>query len=188
MQPLEAHAQVPHLHTKTLRKVDKQLQWLDGIAPEFHRIHAVKADVAQECIVITAHALHSYQFQTTHYVPQYQEWLDQQSRVEAYQYHRRFIQHLQYDDAPEHWVLKAPAHLFAIDDLLQVYPDACIIQTHREPSEAMSSLASLSATLRRAFSDKVDDDAVAQEMQKRWSNALHTAIAARDGNNVATIA
>lgn len=184
MQPMQAHAEVKHLHAKSRRHVDNQLRWLDGIAPEFHRMHAVQADVAQECLVINAHALHSYQFQTTHYVPEYQAWLDTISHVEAYQYHRRFLQHLQFGDAPGHWVLKAPAHLFSLDDLLRVYPDACIIQTHREPGEAMSSLASLSAALRRAFSDRVDDIAVAREMTERWSNALHTAMAARDGEHV----
>ncbi len=184
MQPVIAATGHAAQHLDTQRKVASQLLWLDGLAPDFHRIHAVAADLPQECLVITAHALHSYQFQTTYHVPRYQAWLQQQSRLAAYQYHRRFLQHLQWQAPPQRWVLKAPAHLFGLAELLEVYPDACIIQTHREPTEVMSSLASLTVDLRKAFSHRHDAHEIGPEVIQRWSQALSSALNARDHHKI----
>ena len=54
------------------------------------------------------------------------------------------------------WVLKAPIHSLFIDALMATYPDAMLIQTHRDPLEVVGSLFSLYATLRRPLSDRVD--------------------------------
>ena len=43
----------------------------------------------------------------------------------------------------DRWVLKAPAHLYGLEWLLKVYPDAVILWLHRDPSEAVPSMASL---------------------------------------------
>lgn len=180
MQPLQATATQRSQHTKIQQRVASQLKWLDGLVPDFHRIHAVAHDLPQECLVITAHSLHSYQFQTTHHVPNYQSWLEQQSRIPAYRYHQRFLQHLQWQSPAQRWVLKAPAHLFGLNDLLKIYPDACIIQTHREPTEVMSSLASLTTSLRSAFSHQHDAHQIGIEVNQRWSKALNLALQCRD--------
>lgn len=184
MNPLQATQENRSQHEASKRKVSAQLAWLDGLAPNFHRIHAVAAELPQECVVITAHSLHSYQFQTTHLVPGYQHWLHQQDRVIAYRYHRRFLQHLQWQTPDRRWVLKAPAHLFGLSELLQVYPDACIIQTHREPTQVMSSLASLTINLRRAFSHHQSAHQIGPEVTQRWSQALELALQARDQQQV----
>lgn len=184
MNPLQATQKNRAVHAATQRKVASQLAWLDGLAPDFHRIHAVGANLPQECVVITAHSLHSYQFQTTHLVPRYQRWLHQQDRVAAYRYHRRFLQHLQWQAPERRWILKAPAHLFGLAELLQVYPDACIIQTHREPTEVMSSLASLTINLRRAFSHHQSAHQIGPEVTQRWSQALQLALRVRDQQQV----
>ncbi len=184
MQPVIAASRHARQHAAIQRKVASQLLWLDALAPDFHRIHAVKAGLPQECLVITAHALHSYQFQTTHYVPRYQSWLQQQSRSAAYRYHRRFLQHMQWQAPTQRWVLKAPAHLFGLSELLEIYPDACIIQTHREPTEVMSSLASLTIELRGAFSDRHDARQIGPEVIHRWSQALASALLTRDQKKI----
>ena len=48
--------------------------------------------------------------------------------------------------------------MFAVRDLLQVYPDARFIQAHRAPLEALTSVSSLVAMLRRIFSGEVRRD------------------------------
>lgn len=186
MQPLVAATRNQSRHSAMRQKVSQQLLWLDALVPNFNRIHAVAAHLPQECVVITAHALHSYRFQTTYRVPRYQEWLHQQDRRPAYRYHQRFLQHLQWQASPQRWILKAPAHLFGLDALLQVYPDACIIQTHREPSEVMSSLASLTVNLRRAFSSQYDARLIGSEVVEHWSQALTCALASRDRQQIAS--
>ena len=72
----------------------------------------------------------------------------------AYALHRRFLQHLQWRAPAERWVLKAPSHVFAFDALFEAYPDALVVQTHRDPVTVLASVASLTAVLRGAFSDQ----------------------------------
>jgi len=77
-------------------------------------------------------------------------------------------------------VLKSPGHLSAIADLLEVYPDACIVHTHRNPLEVMPSFASFSYTLRGLSSDAVDPFRVGQQQTKLWGEHLGRAMRARD--------
>ena len=56
----------------------------------------------------------------------------------------------------ERWVLKSPAHSAWLPELLATYPDACIVQCHRDPAKVLPSLSSNLAALRRLFSDRVE--------------------------------
>jgi hypothetical protein len=78
------------------------------------------------------------------------------------------------------WVLKAPGHLFALEGLLERYPDARIIHTHRDPLRVIASMASHATVLRRAFSDSADPRKIAADWSDRWSRALDKFLAVRD--------
>ena len=54
---------------------------------------------------------------------------------------------------PGQWLLKTPAHLWQLTDLLAEYPDALLVQTHRDPLVVMSSTSALMCHLRRLASD-----------------------------------
>jgi len=169
---------------KRIRRTARELAWMERLAPGFRVMHPLAPELPQECIAIDSHALQGYEFQTTHHVPGYQEWLDARERAPAYRYHRRFLQYLQWRRPGRHWVLKAPAHLFGLPALLGVYPDARIVQTHRDPLQVMASLASLSTALRGAFSEVVDPIAIGREMSDRWGGAVLSAMAARSAGDV----
>jgi hypothetical protein len=169
-----------------IARTARALRWVDRLAPDFKRIHPYDALLPQECIAITTHAFASIQFHTTQHVPAYQDWLERTRPVEAYRCHRRFLQHLQRHDGGRRWVLKAPGHLFALDALLAVYPDACIVQTHRDPLRVVASIASHALVLRSAFSDDVDANAVARDWSMRWAGALAHGLRVRDADARAT--
>jgi hypothetical protein len=84
------------------------------------------------------------QFFALAYVPTYVEWLLREDWTAAYARHRRLLQLIGLPDAGKRWVLKDPSHIFTLDALLAVYPDALVIQTHRAPSAAIASVCSLS--------------------------------------------
>ena len=71
----------------------------------------------------------------------------------AYAFHRRFLQHLQSRCPGERWVLKSPGHLGPVDALLHEYPDAMVVQTHRDPLSVIPSVSSLEYTMRCVSSD-----------------------------------
>ncbi len=155
-----------------IRRTARNLRWLERLAPKFNSIHAVKGHLAQECIAITTHAFASIQFHTTHNVPSYQSWLEQSDMSYAYKYHKRFLQHLQAYNSADRWLLKAPGHMFDIESLLREYPDARIIQTHRDPLEVVASISSHANVIRAAFSDVLYPKEIAQDWQQYWWRAL----------------
>ena len=160
-----------------------RLDWADRLAPEFMRIHPIAPDLPQECIAITAQVFMSIQFHTTHDVPSYQNWLEAAPQKLGFDFHHRFLQHLQAKTtcgSGLRWVLKAPGHLFALEGLLERYPDARIIHTHRDPLRVMASMASHATVLRRAFSDRAIPQRIAADWADRWARALEKFLAVRD--------
>lgn len=175
MHPAPAEGPAP----LRIARAARELAWMHRLAPELKRMHPLAPRLPQECIAIDSHTLQSQEFQTTHSVPGYQTWYETRALEPVYRFHRRFLQWLDWQRPGQRWVLKAPAHLFGLDALLAVYPDAAIVQTHRDPLQVMASLASLGTTLRRAFSDAVDSQAVGREKARRWGDGLLDAVAAR---------
>ena len=160
--------------------VDDQIRWFHRLLKGFNRIHPVDARLPEECLVIFSHSFLSYQFETTHRLPSYLDWLEGQDLRPAYEVHRRFLQHLQWRCPGQHWVLKAPAHMFDFEAMFSTYPDACVVMTHRDPIEVTASNASLTATLRSAFSDAIDPLEVGPECSRRWAEAIGRAMRSRD--------
>src|SRR6266498_4757494 len=100
------------------------------LAPTFHHVHPVGAELPQECVSLMSPTFMSDQFDAMYYVPSYRAWFFLYQLRAGIQYHRRFLQHLQVRRNARRWVLKAPPHMFALPSLLAVYPDALFVQTH----------------------------------------------------------
>jgi putative membrane protein len=162
--------------------VNSQILWFHRLVKGFNRIHPVGALLPEECLLIFSHSFISYQFETTHRLPSYQQWLERQDMAPAYEVHRRVLQQLQWHCPGQRWVLKAPAHMFDFEAMFRVYPDACVVMTHRDPIEVTASNASLTATLRSAFSDEVNPLEVGPECSRRWADAISRALLSRDRN------
>jgi hypothetical protein len=172
----ESAAGIERIRTRTQSRLD----WANRLAPEFVRIHPIAPDLPQECIAIHAQAFTGIQFHTTHDVRSFEDWFENGSHELAYAFHRRLLQHLQTQRAGRRWVLKAPGHLFSLAALLERYPNAKIVQTHRDPLRAMASMASHATVLRRAFSDDADPREIGADWAERWASALDTFLAVRD--------
>src|SRR5262249_55259775 len=98
----------------------------------------------------------------------------------AYPSPRRFLEHLQSRRPGGRWVLKSPGHLGPIEALLAEYPDALVVQTHRDPRRVIPSVASLEVALRGAASDAVDPAAVGAQQLRVWSRLLEQGLEARE--------
>ena len=111
--------------------------------------------VGQECVRITAGQFCSMIFSVQYRLPTYYRWLLYEAdHRPAYRYHRMFLQHLQSGGPAAQWLLKSPAHLWQLDTLVAEYPDALIVQTHRDPLNVISSISALTNHLRRMASDE----------------------------------
>lgn len=123
------------------------------VNPGFRAVHPSGALRGQEDVVITSGDFRSMTFPTVFRVPSYMRWLiGEADMASAYRYHRRFLQLLQWRHPGERWVLKTPAHTWCLGALFAEYPDATIVQTHRDPLKVLASVASLTEHLQRMVS------------------------------------
>lgn len=137
-------------------RVAVQLETYKRIAPAVAELHPMAADGPQECSDITAQVFHSLRFDNTYHVPSYQAWINRRDHVAAYRFHKRFLRHLDHQHAGRRWILKSPDHMFALDAVRAVYPDAVLVFLHRDPFPVLQSQLNLIEALRRSFSRHVD--------------------------------
>ena len=180
MHPYPPPERATYTTDPRIAALDKHLGGVDRLLPDFKKMHPMGAELPQECVALTAHDFASMIFSTTHRVPSYQAWLDRADKRPVYASHRRQLQYLQWRCPAQHWALKSPGHLWALDALMAEYPDACVVQTHRDPLKVVASLASLVATLRTMASDDIDQAAIAAEWTDFLAAGLARAVAARD--------
>ena len=138
-----------------IAEVQATLDMADTLIPGFTSFHPMGAQLAQECVRITAGDFRSMIFPTQYRVPTYNHWLLYDADLApAYRWHRRYLQHLQSRHPATQWLLKSPAHLWHLDALAGEYPDAVIVQAHRDPLKVIASVSALAAHLRRMASDE----------------------------------
>jgi hypothetical protein len=139
---------------------ERALRLWGEIVPEYLAIHELGARLPVECIVLTAHEFRSDQLTATNHALAYGAWLAGADLRPAYEGHRRMLQHLGWRNGRKRWVLKAPSHLPALATLLAVYPDARIIQTHRDPLRVMGSVLSTLHATARVRAERIDGDSL----------------------------
>ncbi len=163
------------------QQVARQLRMFRMLAPQFRRLHPIEAHSPQECSEITAHLFASLRFDTTYRIPAYRRWLDDTGHLDAYRFHKRFLQHLQHQAGRTgRWVLKCPDHIFALSAIRAVYPDADLVFVHRDPVAVLASVARLTEVLRRPFTRHIDRVGIGREDSERWLAAAGLMIAAAD--------
>ncbi len=179
----EVRSPSPPTYDDEKRRIQRAAQscnFFNWLVPAFRYAHAVGAEVPQECVSLRTPTFLSDQFDAMYYVPSYGKWFFQQDLRPTYDYHRRFLQHLQFRRSARRWILKAPTHMSALPALLSIYPDALFVQTHRTPLDAMASVSSLITILRSAFSDAVVPSVVCREAIEYWSDAMEKFLPERD--------
>jgi hypothetical protein len=137
-------------------RAEREIRLWNEIVPQYPTIHELGARLPVECILLTAHAFRSDQLAATNHALAYGAWLATADMRPAYRWHRQMLQLLGYHAPRERWVLKAPSHMASLDALLAVYPDACVVQTHRDPLRVMGSVLSTLYATASIRCDRVD--------------------------------
>lgn len=163
-----------------IAEVQAKLEGTEFLIPGFLGMHELGALLGQECVRITAGDFRSMIFPTQYRIPTYQHWLlHEADMASAYRYHRLYLQYLQSAHPADRWVVKSPAHLWSPWSMMDEYPDALVIQTHRDPVRVLCSLASLTDLLRRLASSEVSLDAVARGWVEDVAVGLDRVVMAR---------
>ena len=144
-------------------------------------IHLRTADDVDEALELEAQAFVSNMFPGVCHLPDYDTWLHAQRQVAVYSRLADNLRLIGSNEPEKPWLLKNPDHLLAIDDLLEVFPDARIVWTHRHPAPAMASVSSLLSGVRRGIlGAQVGIDDIPQREVEVWSKGVSKAMALRD--------
>ncbi|GAB2957991.1 sulfotransferase [Amycolatopsis acidiphila] len=147
--------------------------------PEFLGAHESSADQVEECWQLLRQSAKSVSYECLAHLPMYSVWLSRQDWTDAYTRHRRNLQLIGLPDKDRRWVLKNPSHLFALDALLAVYPDALVIQTHRAPRTIIASVCSLNEQAAGEWSTAFRGATVGQDQLELWARGAETFLDAR---------
>ena len=137
----------------------REITIMDYIDPVFPSMHVNRGDLPNECIFIFALQGLADMFVGEYNIPSYSIGMAAMDLTPVYEYHKRVLQLLQWKHRKERWVLKSPAHIARLNFLFAVYPDARVVVTHRDPLRVMSSMSSLTTSLKRMRSKNVKSDA-----------------------------
>jgi Sulfotransferase family len=151
MFPLPARNRGRNDIDSRVRKAEASLWWFRRLAPGADSVYPMRAWTPHECVAIHSHTFLSGEFLSICHMPTYQAFLHAADFRPTYNWQKRFLQHLQLGCPTRRWVLKSPDHIFALEGLFAAFPDAVIIQMHRDPLEVLRSSSQLTHVLQGLF-------------------------------------
>ena len=147
---------------KIIRKVRLTNRIHRYLSPGFSVAHAMPAEKPEECLHLFENAFCGTTGFFITEAKTYAWWLLDQDVQHGYEFYKMQLQLLNWQRPGRQWVLKWPYHLWHLDTLLKTFPDATIIQLHRDPGAAIGSVCSLAAIARSSFCASIDAAALGQ--------------------------
>lgn len=165
------------------QKAKAVLEAMIAQAPEFLEDHGMAVDTVEESLNLLPQSFCSNMFSSQFAVPGYDRWYRVQDDTPSY---RRFADNLRLigaNDPHRTWLLKNPTDTFSLQEVLNVFPDAMIVQTHRDPLQSIPSVVNLIGAAHRMFrGEKADIPAVYAREEEFWELALRRADTVKDAN------
>jgi hypothetical protein len=137
---------------ETQRGIDARL----AAMPILRTMHPWGATLPADCLSFMALSFVTTRFTAAFWLPEYVHWLSVTHPDGVYRTHKRALQQLQWRGPKGRWILKEPQHLLDMNQLVATYPDACIVQTHRDPARTLPSVASLIWTIQSMLKPDLD--------------------------------
>jgi hypothetical protein len=125
------------------REAVAQLEARFAAMPGLRAAHNMAAEDVEECLWILRQSFLSNFWVSGWSAASYDAFWQTQSELPAYRHLRRVLQLIGSTEPDKRWLLKNPGHIANLDLLFEVFPDALVIQTHRDPAKAVPSLSAL---------------------------------------------
>jgi hypothetical protein len=167
---------------RRIRKTATNLWWFRRLAHQPDSVYPMRACSPHECVAIHGYTCLSQEFISTARIPGYEKFLRSTDLTPVYEWQKRFLQYLQLGSGPKRWVLKAPDHVYSLRELFSVFPDAVIIQTHRNPLEVLRSSIQLTEVLYNLFAWRGSRDQLAEREAMLLARAMEEFIRFRDAH------
>jgi len=141
----------------------KMVKLIDYVSPQLKSIHPLFPEGPDECLKMIESSFTVPHMPLYFHAPQYWDWFKAQQRDKLhiiYAQYKQQLQLLQWHRPHGTWVSKTPIHLYFLPELLDIFPDARIIQLHRDPYKVAASFCSLVAASRSLYSDTINMDEI----------------------------
>ncbi len=163
-----------------IRRAAACLWWFRRLAPQADEVFPMRACTPHECVAIHSYTLISEEFLSTCRIPTYEKFLRSTDLKRVYAWEKRFLQHLQWKSPGQRWILKSPDHVYGLEALFQAFPDAMIIQTHRNPLEVLESSSRLTEVLRNLYGRPGDREEIGAREARVIAGGMERFIQFRD--------
>ena len=177
LYPAPPPEEATYLSDPRIEKAERFITVFDRITPEWKTMHKYGGELPVECAEYLYACFLSNVFVFAFQIPSYAKYLADKDPKYTILWHQRVLKFLQWKYHKKHWLLKNPIWIDLIPQVLEVYPDAKIILTHRDPIVVADSFVNVMGTI---FWWRTDDpwaggmldDLVIPELRARAQNNL----------------
>ena len=159
-----------------IAQAEAGLKMLDDMFPLMKTLYNSEPTAPTECQDLMGMSFRTFHFDGAVRAPRYLAWLMDCDMRGTYTFHRRVLKLLQWHCPPTLWHLKTPVHMFALDALVEAYPNAKFLWSHRDPAKVMASVCSLIQYVRSWSSDRDDARELGAEQLDSWVEAVRRAM------------
>ncbi len=171
--PRDTWASNPHF-----QRTEAILEAMFAANPRMRAAHNIVAEEVDECMEIMRQGFVTNRFACNWSAANYDAWWQTQSELPGYRYLKSVLQLVGADEPEKRWLLKNPGHIANLDLLFAIFPDACVIQTHRNPAKAVPSLCQLLIQAHEAIEvGRVSERAQLMGLREveKWAKAIRDA-------------
>jgi hypothetical protein len=108
--------------------------------------HPMDADWPEEEMLLLNHSFCSFSALGLYNIPGYYQWFLEADKTAAYRHMADMMKLISWsrgDPENKRWILKNPQHMMDLKVLLNIFPDAKLVFTHRDPLKTVGSMMSL---------------------------------------------
>ncbi len=162
---------------KAALRAEKGAAW---IAPDFFAVHPIDYRAPEEDVLLLDNTFRSTVAEAILNVPTYAAWVESADSTPAYLFMRKIMLLLQAENPRPYWILKTPHHLEFLDTLRAVFPEAKIVQTHRDPVTAVGSFLSMVAHGYGMFTDAPNPKSIGRHWMRKCLRMVENGMNYRD--------
>jgi hypothetical protein len=146
------------------------------------KAHPIGARIPQECGMILESAFQGINPTMLFGLAGYYQWYRQADTRFGYRVHKMWLQHLAWKNPRPRWALKVQEHAYHLPELFGAYPDAVLVQPHRDPVTVMASISRLIEVIRCVSFKAIDRAALGQELLHLWHDGQVASMTWRKAN------
>lgn len=180
LTPIPVHSDATIDRRRRVREARNTLFPSYLVAPEMSEIHAIGAETLEECWYLFVHTFTVLNWDIMTGLHDYGRWLLGHDMRPAYEEYKTWLKVLTWRNPARQLLLKCPEHLWFVDALLDTFPDAGIVWTHRDPVSCIASYSSLMSLTRRLMYGTFEHAELGPYVTDRFTEGMTRAMAARD--------